>query len=288
MRRLAMVKLTLELDGGQQQDFGWGPTAAPRFLNPKKVGLLSSIDLSLDLVAAFDAGLSVQRFGAKGKASYDPSKIQQYEADLKNGGTEFIAAVGGSIVMAAIINSTTPLPFVSLVGAMPKDIGAFCLGGVSLESWASNKDRIAILKSKLSLANADNVALYRNTQSAMAPDEAADWTLQVAPSAANIIPTSGNYNTDFSSIPAAIQGIVVSSDPTFQQNKDALVAAINTWVGAAANRYVVYPLQIYSRAAQPPATTESTLYGPDLYQAYYKLGQLARDAAASGAYIGFE
>jgi hypothetical protein len=289
-----MVKLTLELDGGQEQDFAWGPKGGPRFLNPKKVGLLSSIDLPLDLVAAFDAGLAASHFGAKPNASYNSAKIQQFEADLKNGGTEFIAAVGGSIVMAAIINPTAPLPFVSLVGAMPKDIGAFCLGGVSLESWASNKDRIDIVKSRLSLKDAANVALYRNPASAMAPDEAADWNLQVAPLVANIVDTTGNYNGDFNGaggapikVAAATQGIVVSSDPTFQQNKNSLVAAINTWLAAAANRYVVYPLQIYSRATPAPATN-STLYGPDLYQAYYKLGQLARDASASGTYIGFE
>jgi hypothetical protein len=285
-----MTKISFEIDPDQQhKDL---PKASKLLAAPKKVGVLSSIALPDKLLAAFDAGYTTKRHKHKGNSTYNAATIRTNEADLISDGCEFIAAVGGSIVLAAIY-STSPIYFVSLVGAMPKNIGGYCQGGVSLESWASNKDRIDIVKRKLALANADNIALYRNDKSDMAGDEAADWTLQVAPSTAKIYPTSGNYNTDFNGgalIPASIQGIVVSSDPTFQQNKNDLVAAINTWVGAQANRYVVYPLQIFREATQPPATTKSTLYGPDLYQAYYKLGQLARDASNSDehAYIGFE
>jgi hypothetical protein len=287
---ITMTKISLEFDSDHlQKEIAKG---AKLFAN-KKIGILSSIALPDKLVAAFDAGYTTKHHKRKGNSTYTAATIQNNETDLINDGCEFIAAVGGSIVLAAIF-STSQVYFVSLVGAMPKDIGTHCQGGVSLESWASNKDRIDLVKSKLSLANADNIALYRNANSAMASDEAAAWTEQVRPSAAQIYNSSGNYNTDFNGagaiIPAGVQGIVVSSDPTFQNNKNDLVTAINTWVGAQANRYVVYPLQIYREVATGPATTKSTLYGPDLYQAYYKLGQLARDASNSDehAYIGFE
>jgi hypothetical protein len=280
-------------------------SGAPRVLTPKQLGILSSIPVPNDLKNALEAG-----YGATGKkreaSSYLPDKIHDAGVDLKNTDhCDIIACVGGSIVHSAI-RGDAPLPFVALVGAMPATIGQYCLGGISLESWASNRERILAVTTRTPITLA-NIALYRNPNSGMALDEATDWNKTIASlsagAAAPIVIDSTSvfgtprYNLNFNTasiIPANVQGIVISADPLFLSQMDQLVAATKTWLAAGAARYVVFPLQIYAEsigaitAGVSPAG-QITLYGPDLYQAYYKLGQLAQVAQANPTYkLGFD
>jgi hypothetical protein len=286
-----MAKIKFEVDTEDQEP----KTSSDKGIlpNPKKLGILSSISLPPNLLSSIDAGYGVSHREHAGDSGYNSTTIQQNATSLRNKGCEFIVAVGGLIVHTAL-NGGSPVKFVSLVGATPSNVGPDCLGGLSLESWASNKDRIDILMKKLSLtpAQLSSIGLYRNPSSTMHTDEKTDWDARIS-GPSTVIESSLSYNQDFngiggpSKIPAGIQGLVISADPQFQKNKNDLVAAANTWVTAAGpNRYIVYPLQIYLEAS--PARGKTTLYGPDLYQTYYRLGQLARSASDTGTNVGFD
>jgi hypothetical protein len=291
-----MARIAIEIDTEQQARTLF--SGGSRFTSPKQLGILSSISLYSGFVSAIEAGYNATHHKHLDAIGYNSGNLQSNFSDLKNKyNCDFVAAVGGLIVHSAIY-SLNVLPFVSLVGAMPSNVGQYCRGGVSLESWASNPDRIAIALAKLAPLvagiTAANIGLYRNSASSMASDEANNWTGYTPV----INSTANGYAMDFnggphtaSIIPASIQGIVISADPTFQSDKNSLVAAVNTWLSApGTNRYVVYPSQIYIEASpNQPLSTKSTLYGPDLYQAFYKLGQLAQNSSNNNnAYVGFD
>ena len=62
--------------------------------------------------------------------------------------------------------------------------------------------------------------------------------------------------------------VIISADPFFQDNKEALIQAAN-----ASNKIVCYPLRNYLTGKL--ATTRSMVYGPSLHKAIEKMGELA-------------
>jgi len=266
--------------------------------SPQQLGILSSITLTPKLRAAIEAGYnSVKGNPSRDASGYNLANISANGRALVSGdpahgipSCQFVVAVGGSIVHSAI-SASSSVSFVSLVGAIPVNVSSSCLGGVSLESWASNRDRVAILLAKLGTPTPpiSSIVLYYNPASKMCGDEEADWDAFNPPVAGAVtrVPTTNNFQGDFTGISPNVQGLVISADPFFQDHKSDLVNAANAWVSTAGtNRYVVYPLQIYGEVA--PIHGKTTLYGPDLYQAYFRLGQLARSASDNQAYVGFE
>jgi hypothetical protein len=194
------------------------------------------------------------------------------------------------------IKADTDVPFVALVGDVPDDPGK-CLGGVSLESWKSNKERVDFLLQKLALPATDvyKIGLYRSTSSQMQKKEYDDW-ITYNPDyggVSRVINSNGQYeqelNSSASIVPNNIRALVISADPMFQNNKAPLVAAANKWASgqtAGANRHVVYPLQVYGEVFAS-GVTGVTLLGPDLYDAYRLLGFCAKEAADIGKFMGF-
>jgi hypothetical protein len=63
---------------------------------------------------------------------------------------------------------------------------------------------------------------------------------------------------------------VISADPFFQKEKNALVTAAN-----ATGKYFCYPLQDYGAATPAPALGKATLHGPALADPYRLLGVCA-------------
>jgi hypothetical protein len=280
---MPLISIEFDRDTAQREAY----SQRSRITGSKKLGILSSITLQADFISAIETGFGSPHYKHDDQLGYIAQNIQQNgQADLKSKGCDCIVAVGGTIVHNAINSSN--LPFVSLVGAMPSAVGSNCCGGVSLESWASNQTRANILMSKLALNSTQNIALYRNNQSGMQNDEMNDWNSY----AATIYNSTFNYNADFTGglVANNTQGIVVSADPRFQNDKDLLVAAISAWLGTPhTNRYVIYPLQIYIESNAQQTAGKTTFYGPDLYQAYYKVGQLAQNSFNSNdAYVGFD
>src|SRR5262249_7896229 len=77
-------------------------------------------------------------------------------------------------------------------------------------------------------------------------------------------------------IPANINALVVSADPFFQANREHFIVAANAWLGGAANRFICYPTFAYKNAGgTQPMANRSMIWGPDLDNAYYSVGQNA-------------
>jgi hypothetical protein len=299
------ARINIEIDtqdrSPQAQSEGSQGSGALFPLARKKLGVLSSIGLSTDLLDALDFGFGYSNRKHREKTGYGQGPIRQKRTELvSTENCDVIASVGGQIVLDTI-KADTSVPLVALVGNIPADPGN-CLGGVSLESWKSNKDRIQFLLTKLGLPAGDvyKIGLYRNPNSKMATDEADDWRAQNPDygGVSRIIDSTGNYDLDLnggvapSIVPANIRALVISADPIFQDNKAALVAAADKWASGqtgGANRHVVYPLQTYAEAitTDVDVTGRVTLLGPDLYEAYRLLGYLAREAAEIGRKMGF-
>jgi hypothetical protein len=297
-----MAKIKIDIDSENATHEPPIHPKGPR-LTAAKVGLLSSIDISSDLQAAFTDGFGSSNNGKKLGLGYGSSALRQGKKDLKNlDHCGVIATIGGDVVFKAIKDQNDNPPFVSVFGTMPDltpdNIGN-CYGGVSLSSWQSNADRITYLTGKLQ-CNANEIGLYYNPNSAMSPLEVQNWDMisppvQGVPSskafsgaAAGPPPTNdpSRFAVDLAPaggfFPARVRVLVISADPFFQQSKQQLITAANTWIsGDPNNRYVCYPLQDYQNITPGPQPTanRSTLYGPDLTTVYRLLGFLAQVAA---------
>jgi hypothetical protein len=115
--------------------------------------------------------------------------------------------------------------------------------------------------------------------------EVADW--QAIPNVNHTIAYGGNtgnannathYLADLNGADGGIGTMIVSADPFFQDTKDRLIDAANTWVaGAAAGaRYVCYPLKDFAnKRGVTPTPGTASWYGPCLSDAYQTLGIVA-------------
>ena len=259
-------------------------------LAQSKIGLLSSINLTPELIKAFEDGAGdIPKKLARGYRATDLQNAMKELTDPPNN-CQMIATVGGSIVDEALTKYAGE--FVSLLGTFPPK-SPKCVGGIVLESIKSNKDRIEYLVSKLG-REPTAIGLYRNPGSAMQATEASDWrTLKAGP----IVSFSGwdpagktndaaTFGADFQNIPKAVSTLIISADPFFQENKQALISAANSWVRQG-DRYVCYPLQDYRNVGgASPEAGKTLLYGPRLRDAYRVLGFVAK-LASTGTEVGF-
>jgi hypothetical protein len=189
-----------------------------------------------------------------------------------------VVAVGGLITGQAAMQ--VGVPFIALTGGTVNFLDATTstfLGGICLDSYKHDIDRINYLKRKLNIS-ADQICLLYNSYSAMAGTEEQQFTYTQN---ADINPTNvGNaaviYTAAFDAIGQitdangnlpGIQAIVVSADPFFTQTKEQLKIAY----------YMMYPLKGYKNGTLPK-TKHATIYGPNdnMKQVYFKMGKKAR------------
>jgi hypothetical protein len=241
------------------------------------IGVISSIEYTQDLKTAFASGVNdgTITIKFKHKIGYNPNQlnnaIDQFNQDSDIG---LIVTVGGLVVYQAAETyaaaNAGAKPFLSLVGGTPSSPSSKFRGGVSLESYTTNPNRIQCLIDKGYLES--QICLFSNPNSAMQPTETGHW------GGANPIqgttPGSNNFNTyqnAILSIPVDVTAIVISADPYFYDSGDALIRAANN-----SNRYVCYPLLDYASVkGATPNSGSTTLYGPSLTYAYSVLGQRA-------------
>jgi hypothetical protein len=294
-----MAKIKLEVDTETHQ----GSTQEARFLAaPNKIGVVSTITMTgTVLETAFRSGVNDSTVSIKisHNAGYKSNNTQALNGAITgfNGSADLIVTAGGLVAYAAAVLTATK-PFVSLFGAVPTNPPSLYRGGVSLESFGSNKDRIALLGTKA--FGMQEIGLFCNQNSTMNQDEIPDWNFQIG--ANNQVFTGGNdnngnnnsgvYAADLAKIPPAIRALVISADPFFQDSKQQLIQACNAWIatGAAAAppimRYICYPSLTHANiGGTPPTPTKATLYGPDLVTAYSLLGQLALVALRTSASV---
>jgi hypothetical protein len=222
---------------------------------------------------------------------YDLGTLETAVTKAGNDNATLVVAVGGLITGQAAMNVGT-VPFLALTGGTVnfKDAksGSF-LGGICLDSYKHNSDRITNLMNKLSIL-ADQICLLYNTNAAMSVTEQQQFTYSQN---ADIDPTNVNnasaiYTAAFDAIgqmtdsggnPPGIQAIIVSADPFFTQTKEQLKA-----VAANYPYYIIYPLKEY-KTGTAPKHRRATIHAPndDLPTVYNKLGKKARAIVTGGS-----
>jgi len=292
-REFEMAKIKIEIDTESFEHDGKG-THGVRPFAKDRIGVVSSIGMLPVLKDAFTRGVNDGsiRTKFKDKVGYKKNANQKLrdEIDKFNTTADLIVTVGGSVAYEAAKEVAT-IDFLSLVGTIDEDPPECFWGGVSLESYASNRDRIAILEGKDKIEGGAKITraeigLFCNPNSAMHDAEVGHWKFEIGTETQ--VFTGGNdangdnnaaaYATDFlpAKIPPEINALVISADPFFQETKQQLIDAANAWIDAAAegaNRYVCYPSLAYADVVTK--AKKAILYGPNLVTAYELLGQLA-------------
>jgi hypothetical protein len=260
----------------------------------KNVWVVSSIPFSgTNFETQFKKGLGniAGTYTTSDNLGYDPATLQ---AAVKNAGKDnstLVVAVGGLITGQAAMKVGT-VPFLALTGGTVNfknaTSGSF-LGGICLDSYKHDTDRITYLMNKLNIT-ADQICLLYNSNAAMAITEQQQFTYSQS---ADIDPTNVNnasaiytaaFNligqmTDASGNPPGIQAIIVSADPFFTQTKESLKTAAGNYP-----YYMMYPLKEY-KTGTAPKKKHATIHAPndDLPTVYKKMGVKARAIVTGGS-----
>jgi hypothetical protein len=290
---------TVKLEVDTQQDDAKTISKKQAFL-AEKVGLLSTIPLSDDLKDAFNSGLGVDPELELG-AGYIKRNIKAKKNALKIKQCKVLATCGGSVALYALNDegSISVPPFVSLVGSIPpqNELGQ-CKGGVSLESYGSNRERLKYLTDKGH--NPNNIYLLTNKNSQMHEKEKTAWNNDPKLLVSYAGKDDGtndatrlqwDFNGNGAQAPAKIPNgataLIISADPFFQAEQGVLVPLINNWLQTGAGRHVVYPSGGFANSPLGGGG-QSTILGPDLTKAYMLLGILANWLANNkGREVGF-
>jgi hypothetical protein len=294
--KMAHIKIEIDTESNDHK-------SGQRLLTPSpknKIGIVSSIKYTPELKKAFEAGVNNNQIlkNSDDNKDYKRHDTSALNASISNflGRADLIVTVGGSIAYDAAVatipltdNPATQMHFLSLLGAVPGNAPDSFWGGVSLESYTSNADRIGLLTT--AVGNQALVGLLRNKNSSMVDDEAFAWNGVTGNNNYYYAGTDASDKNDgsvaaFSSgfaaaTAAGMKGLVVSADPHFQNSRDNFVSAANAWLLADGTRYICYPSLNFNDASTPPKGTQSILYGPHLLHAYNLLGQLAAAALNS-------
>jgi hypothetical protein len=246
-------------------------------ITPQSVGIVSTISFSSNqtLKTNFEKGVRDGNVPG-GKVDYAPPKenLGYNQKDLGDAVTDFdktvgvIVTVGGLPSAIAAKNNAKNRPFLSLIGGtIPEFDGTITgqfYGGINLDTFNRNDDRIKELLKHLGKDDKKQVCLLADRNTGMQKAEEAAWT------GGDIIYVSDP--SEFSSAFKTFDGMdaftmIVSAAPLFQENKDALVDEANKH-----QKHLCYPLHIYAEALPKPKGGKHTLHGPLLGTAYYDLG----------------
>lgn len=198
-----------------------------------------------------------------------------------NATADAIVTVGGSVAAKAGADFAKDKPFLAIVGTTPNfninPHGTF-RGGINLDTPGSDAARNGYVIAKWTTIPANRVCLLHNKNAQMAQDElrawrSHGWPEQAAGSGDN---SAIKFAKAFSSAAQKADAVVVSADPYFTQQKDDLVDAANT-----SNLKLCYPFEFYGTATPSPATGMSMWFGPDLNDAYGKMGTKAASVLSS-------
>jgi hypothetical protein len=266
------------------------PAAAPA---PPTIGILSSIKYtgtSFQTWLQFGLGMPATQYnllppceglGYSGALATNASALSTAVAAAANPGV--IITFGGNVVASAMAqNNPHNVPFFSVIGNLSLDLSGatYLSGGVNLDTVAKNADRFNHLTNDLKIP-ASQIAFLSNPNSAMYIAEYNQWAalnpggsfytfnpLSLVPPIMTIQQGFDNVFQTFARNGGA-SVMLVSADPAFQDNKDALIAAANN-----SNKIVCYPLQTYNNNfGTLPAAGRFTIHGPKLARACFLMGQ---------------
>lgn len=262
----------------------WSPKKSARPKKPSalpgtRVVVLSTITLPQALKTAFSGGYNVSGGSLTvdfvDNLGYDRPTLRAKFQQLNGDGTVALVVTVGGLVIFRVADNQSTKKFISLVGGKPDSHGGSFLGGVSLQSFKMNTMRLDHLDD-LGFAK-NEIGLFQNPNSDMATREGNRWRGgEVRQASGNN--NSGSFATDLPLFSSGIKAIVISADPFFQKEKNALVAAAN-----ATGKYFCYPLQDYGAATPAPLAGKATLHGPTLAGPYRLLGVCTSLVINSGA-----
>ena len=293
---MATIKLEIDTDTEIRQGVQSSSMPTTKLLS-KPMILVSTIKLSQLFRKAFQDGANQTPLYYDGR-DYDQiaAKIQQV-----NGTNRLIITGGGLIAFQAAQQYATQCNFVSLVGAEPTGNIGNCYGGVSLHSFDANSARVDYLVG-LGRARA-GIGLFCNAHSPITQQEVQNWqniagVNQTIAYGGNMVDAQGHrhndsshYLNDLNGADAGITTMIISADPFFQDTKEKLIEAANSWVALqpAGTRYVCYPFEEYSNVNgnHKPTHTTASWYGSSLEAAYGQLGTCAQLALLATSSIGF-
>jgi hypothetical protein len=274
-------------------------TRSAAVAGPGQVGVVSTITMKgTNLEAVFTNGLAavdstVQIRAIKDKNDYKHGNTNAIQNWIKSLSLtcDLIVTVGGAVAYEAAVMVASSKPFISVLGAIPKSYPTEFRGGVSLSSLDMYSGAVqALMSAPFNLLNPQICFLYNpnndfsdDPNSLFADNELNYWTITVN---ANVTPagTNNQGNNDLATFVQAIQalaatqlkGIVVSADPFFQDTKQSLITAVNTYWLNDNTRFVCYPSFAYKNVGGTlPTAARSIIYGPNLEETYFLAGQLA-------------
>jgi hypothetical protein len=295
---MATIKLEIDTDAGIREHVQSSSMPTTKFLS-KPMVLVSTIKLNKQFRSAFENGANQTPLYYDG-IDYDQiaKKIQQV-----NGPNRLIITGGGLIAFQAAKQYATQCSFVSLVGVEPTGNIGTCYGGLSLRSFESNSARVDWLVGTVGRTRA-GIGLFRNAHSPITQQETQNWQSIAGVNhtiayGGNTLDAQGNrhndsshYLDDLNAADAGITTMIISADPFFQDTKEKLIEAANTWVTGAPDgttRHVCYPFKEYSNVhgSHTPTPNTASWYGPSLEAAYGQLGTSAQIVLTATSSIGF-
>lgn len=255
------------------------------------------------------------KFVAPFKEGLDDGGLANYTLDVRLGGNygtniktnaEAIKSANGANLKLVVAGGTfaglvavqvwpTTLPLLVVSGRKrPEFDNRSNTGGYVLENTtppSMNSARVKLLKDVYQIQN-NQVCLLYNKNSAMSPEEVADWTTninQITYNAASAqgLPTGPQLNNEDIQLPRAVRkaadlinangAIVVSSDPFFTQYRKKILKAAADLNGV----FMSYPMFDYLIAVGEKRRT--VILGPLLEEVYYNLGNQAATIINTGS-----
>ena len=136
-----MAQVELKIDTELSDVSSESRSSTARVTAADKVGLLSTISLSQDLIDAFEMEVGQPGSTDREIRVYKKSNIKDGKNTLKTKGNKVIATVGGLIAVDLLADEVW-CNYASLCvpGRVPTSLGN-CRGGVSLESYRSSSRR---------------------------------------------------------------------------------------------------------------------------------------------------
>jgi hypothetical protein len=207
--------------------------------------------------------------GAPGKHQELDNTIKNWDADPA---IDLIAAVGGLVSAHAAAKFCQHKPFLLLYGTTPNlPNNPHLRGAVNLDLIAKDVDRHDEVCSLYNITDPKKICLIWNANSKMGKDEKKSWVTDNGwPLNEKVSKNSHNdIAKAFQDAKAdGAKGVVVSGDPYFTSQKDALVAAAN-----ASGLKVCYPFGAYKAANPAPTPGSAVIFGPSLDAAYTMIGE---------------
>ena len=294
-----MTRIRIDIDTGSSDRDSIATSHSARMASTVQyIGVVSTIPMTGSLLTNFNDGIAAvgDSVAVKppirdnlGYKHQNTNNIDNWINRLSNT-CDMIVTVGGVMAFESAAKYSQ-IPFMSVLGANPNTpYPAPCRGGVTLNNVKTYTDAVPKMMAQFQNLQKADIALFYNPNNDFSDDPNGEfldyeleWKVDVN---SNVVRNRLNAQGDNdpatfaqtfqNDIPANINALVVSADPFFQANREPFIVAANAWLRGAANRFICYPTFAYKNTGgTQPMANRSMIWGPDLDNAYYSVGQNA-------------